>query len=492
MSTHKLVAWITFLAVFAMAARVSVDTDTWWHLRAGEWMLENGRILNVDQFSYTRSGEPWNYPGWLVEVPMYLIYRSLGPGGLNLWTASMVTLAFTFIWNTLSGGPFLRAFVVILAATVSGVYWAARPYLVTFTFTAITVWILEQQRPSEESPGKRFRRPAWWWLPFIMIVWVNSHGGFIAGFIIWGVYWLADSYALLRKVRQSGRPIMNSRIWETPLTLAGIGMLAAVSINPAGPAMLTYPLKTVGIGVLQEYIQEWQSPDFHSLSVQPFAWMLLLVIAAVGFSRRRLAFTDFALVSGFAYLGLLAGRNIALFALVAPMAITRHLEPLLAALRRRLGIRSAPPRPPKGFFRYLNAAILLVVLLAVGAKIALVYPESANESVFADTLPTRAVKYLISSEPPGRMFNSYNWGGYLIWALRDYPVFADGRTDLYDDEILEQWLAVARGEDGWQSVLENWGVRLVFIERDLPVASKLAAEGWQEVYRDDLAVVFRR
>ena len=107
MSTQRLVTWITFLAIFAMSARVSVDSDTWWHLRAGQWIIEQRAVPQTDPFSYTRLGQPWEYPGWLVEVPMIWIYQALGPGGLNLWTAVMVTLAFTFVWRTLTGGAFL-------------------------------------------------------------------------------------------------------------------------------------------------------------------------------------------------------------------------------------------------------------------------------------------------------------------------------------------------------------------------------------------------
>lgn len=82
MTIRRLVFWITLLAVFAMAARISIDTDTWWHLRAGQWIVENRQVPQVDPFSYTREGQSWQYPGWLVEVPMYGIYLTLGPGGL--------------------------------------------------------------------------------------------------------------------------------------------------------------------------------------------------------------------------------------------------------------------------------------------------------------------------------------------------------------------------------------------------------------------------
>ena len=83
LTIQRLVIAITFLAILAMAARVSVDTDTWWHLRAGQWIVEHRTILTSDPFSYTKAGASWQYPGWLFEVPMYLIYKTSGAGGLT-------------------------------------------------------------------------------------------------------------------------------------------------------------------------------------------------------------------------------------------------------------------------------------------------------------------------------------------------------------------------------------------------------------------------
>jgi hypothetical protein len=241
--------------------------------------------------------------------------------------------------------------------------------------------------------------------------------------------------------------------------------------------------------VLKDYIQEWQTPDFHLVSVQPFIVLLLLTLGAAGFSRKRMAFTDFALVSGFAYMGLLAGRNIALFALVAPMALTRHAAPTLEALGRRLGFRRDNPDGGK---RRVNLVILGLVLLAVGFKVAMVYPASVNEQSFRKGLPVEAVKYLRQARPPGRLFNAYNWGGYLLWALPEYPVFVDGRTDLYNDQVLEEWLRTVRAEEGWQEVLDRWGVRLVLLEPDMPLVNLLKERDWKLLYSDEVAVIYAR
>ncbi|NLG70515.1 MAG: hypothetical protein GX495_00530 [Chloroflexi bacterium] len=484
MSTRKLVVCITFLAVFAMAARISVDTDTWWHLRAGQWIVENRAIPRVDSFSHTRSGQPWEYPGWLVQAPLYLIYRWLGPGGLNLWTAAMVTLAFACIYPILHGGPFLRAFAVVLAAAASGVYWAARPYMVTFAAAAFFLLVLERWRRRMDTEPHDGHLGSLLLLPLVMLVWVNSHGGFAAGFLIWGAYLAGALFDGLR-----------IRCWSSvrPLALTGALLLAAASLNPSGPEMLAYPFKTVGITAVQEYIQEWQPPDLQARSVQPFIWLLLLTFGAVGFSRRRLLLTDFLLFAGFGYMALTAGRNIALFSLAAPLVLTRHADPLARALGQRWGYSGLSERPRTPFQGRLNLALLALLAAAGVLKLALVFPAEVNQEHFAETLPVEAVDFLRSQpHSSGKLFNSYNYGGYLVWALPEYPVFVDGRTDLYNDEIISQWLQVVRAEPGWQDVLDRWEIGVVLLEPDMPVVSELESSGWERAYADSLAVIYRR
>ena len=61
-----------------MAMRISIDTDTWWHLKTGEYILQNGEIPQTDIFSHTRLGESWRGAsvGWLMQTSLYLIYSN--------------------------------------------------------------------------------------------------------------------------------------------------------------------------------------------------------------------------------------------------------------------------------------------------------------------------------------------------------------------------------------------------------------------------------
>lgn len=198
---------------------------------------------------------------------------------------------------------------------------------------------------------------------------------------------------------------------------------------------------------MQGYIQEWQSPNFHDLAVQPFAWLIVVTLGIVGASHRRIALTDFLLYGGFVYMGLMAGRNIALFSLVAPLVIARHAEPLINELSTRLKIQLTISESSSQLNLVINWFILVIFGIIVFLKIIFVVPVSINQREFNKTLPVAATEYLKNHKPPGRLFNSYNWGGYLLYNLPDYPVFVDGRTDLYNDLIINEWLKVvqARG-----------------------------------------------
>jgi len=267
--------------------------------------------------------------------------------------------------------------------------------------------------------------------------------------------------------------------------------------------MLPYALQTVSIGPLQDYIQEWAAPNFHSLQLQPFIWLLLLTLAALGLSRRRADWIDLALLAAFAYMALLAVRNVALFALVAPPILTRHAASAIQDLARvpRLAwlgtlVSAAAPARPRRALALLNLLLLVLLLIAAGARIGLALVSLREPATWGRSLPLGAAAYLTRSELPGKMFNTYNWGGYLIWSLYpETPVFVDGRTDLYalNGRVLDDYVQIHLVRLGWQDLLASYGIGHAVTEREGPLGLMLAqTEGWELVYQDDLAVIYER
>jgi hypothetical protein len=137
---------------------------------------------------------------------------------------------------------------------------------------------------------------------------------------------------------------------------------------------------------------------------------------------------------------------------------------------------------------------LSLVLIAALIKISIPLTPSANFKAEQDNLPYEAVEFVQENRPPGPMFNSYNWGGYLIYKLwPDYPVYIDGRTDLYDDIFIRRYLNVMAAGDDWQQALDQDGIKLIFIERSSTLAKILRQDSaWSEIYQDEMAAIFSR
>ncbi|MBC7222790.1 MAG: hypothetical protein H5T59_00685 [Anaerolineae bacterium] len=483
LGTEGLVWGVVFLALFAMAARVPLSPDLWWHLAAGRAMAEGGQVLRADIFSHTVAGKPWTDVYWLAQLAMYGLYRLGGLSALMVATALTVVLAFVPLARVLRGNLFVRAFALTLAAVVSAVTWVPRPQLATFAFLSLTLWLLGHQRRDRASR-------AHWALVPLFALWANLHGGFPAGTILIACVLAGD--ALERALR-----------WATPetlpwrrmgdLALAGLAALGATCLNPHTYRVLLLPFQTVGMEVLRTLIQEWASPDFHRPEVLPFLVLLLATALAWGLSPRRPALRDLMGVSAFAYLALLAGRNISLAALVMAPTLAEHgtlaWERLRAAPRfanLRWPDAASPPRPA------LNAAVLGVLLVAAAGKAA--YVATVTEEAVRGTYPVDALAFIRAERPPREMFNPYQWGGFCIWALHpDYPVFVDGRTDLYDDPFLREYLQVAWAQPGWQAVLDRHNVRFALVEAGSLLDRWLEWEpGWEAAYRDSLAAVWVR
>jgi hypothetical protein len=323
-------------------------------------------------------------------------------------------------------------------------------------------------------------------------LWVNIHGGFAIAFILMVAYIFGEVGNQILGI-ESG--IGWKRIGR--LLLIVVVSFLLVPLNPNAFQMWAYPFQTVGIGVLQDFIAEWRSPNFHELHFHPFIWMLLAALTVLGLSKKRADFVDLTLVALFTYMTLLAARNIALFALVTAPVIVRYGTPVIADWKER--VLKQPPeaeRPQtetRPLFLLVNWLLLLFVIVAALIRISGPISAQANEAEQAENLPVAADNYLRENEPPGPLFNNYNWGGYIVWELPQYPVFVDGRTDLYGDELLREYLATIFVNSGWRETLDKYDINLVFVESAAPLARNLRLEpGWEEVYRDEMASILVR
>ncbi len=472
----RLVTLLVFLGVFAIALRTPADTDMYWHLRTGQYIVETRTIPVSDPFSWTMRGAPWTDVHWLSQVIMHTVYQLVGLSGLALGVSLLAVLAFVFIWKQLSGGVFIRAAIVLLAVTTASVNLTPRSQMATFVFVAVIGYLLFLYKWRQVD--------RLWLMPLVFVLWVNLHGGYIAGFLLLAAFIVGEAISNL--LHLTGDEIVS---WRRLGKLVVITLVsgAVLLINPYTTAALQLPFKTVNIGVLQTFIQEWASPDFHRVSQQPMVWMLLLTLIAIGFSGRRLDVTDALTLVVFATITFLAQRNLGLFALVCAPILSRHVNAIVE--RSRWGQRHLSRGSP-----IVNVVLLTVIVLAVVLRTLVSLGPTTQAQVAANALPVNAANWIAEHRPSGPLFNSYNWGGYLLWRLGPaYPVYVDGRTDVYDDEFLRNFLAIVLVSPDYALRLQETGARIVLIEAGSVLDNFLARQAeWREAYRDELAVLYLR
>lgn len=478
LTPRRLFTALLFIALVVMATREITDPDFWWHLRTGEYIVETATIPHADVFSLTNAGQPWVTHEWLTQVVFYLLFRLGSFPALIITFAAVIAAALAFVYARCPGKPYVAAAAVLLAALASAVTWGVRPQMVSLLFTSIYLWVLD----SADAQGKR--RRLWILIP-LMLLWVNMHSGYALGIAILSIYAFG---AAIHHIRQSGWRIPDRRSPLVSLAIVLVLCIAVVPLNPNGFTMFVYPFGTLFSGAMQTYIQEWFSPDFHSIQFQPFAWLLLATLGAISISGKRPSLVEILLLLGSAYAGLSSARNIPIFALVAAPLLADSLWSFIVE-RGWTGHVESRLRVTRGMVLVNWLLLAGLGLAAVSRIVMVVQNQPASEQT---RYPAAAVDYIISHQLTGPIYNAYGWGGYLIWRL--YPkqrVFIDGRADVYGDAFINRYLAAWRGDAGWQALLDQYKVNTILIERDAPLTSRLDQDAaWNRVYSDSLAAIY--
>jgi hypothetical protein len=452
--------------------------DFWWHARAGQWIVENGHVPDTDFFSFTRAGEPYAFGmWWLMEVVLYLLLRA---GGLPLVIfahAVVITIAYGLLFvvsRRAAGGDLRWAAVTTFAAAAVGFdNWNVRPQTISILFFALTLYLVERDR----EPGSA--RALWWLLP-VFALWANSHGGYVLGLALLGTHLFACLLAWLR----------GQRPFPTHATLVTLLSTAAVLLVPLVLGLGAHGLTIFQHPVVRQLTVEWMPPTIQTRSGALFFGLAIALVALLLVSRYRPTPGEGLRLLLFGVLALMARRNTIWFAFVAAPTMA-------ASLRCWLGTRG-PAEEATARRRPINLGIalmagLLALLSLPWFRPYLSLPEERRAYVSAET-PVEAVAYL-SSLSPGRVFHSDAFGSYMIWAVREVPVFIDTRIAHYPPAQWQDYLALSQARYDWQAILERYEVDTLLLEREKQeplIEAATAAPGWERLYEDEQAVLFQQ
>ena len=456
------------------------DGDTGYHIRVGEYILENFTVPRQDIFSQIVPPLPWVAHEWLSEVLMAVVHSFAGLTGTVLFFSFLIALTYFLLFiSAKSDNSNLVVVVgtVLLVIVSSSIHWLARPHVFSLVFTVTWYAILNNY----QYRGKNHL----WLLPLLMLVWVNLHGGFVIGFMILGIYLFGNLISVVFSADHD-RHLCKQKCKK--LLLVAAASLGLSLLNPQGYSIIFFPFDTVSNKFVMNNVLEFLSPNFHGRL--PYKYLLLLAIGVISVSKKRLDVIQFILLLLFVYMSLYSARYIPLFAIIVTPILVKQLNGLIQSdskaaqfLQERSRHLELADASAKGHIWPIAAVSFVCVLTAT----------DGGQFKFSDSkLPVAAVEFLKKETIKGNMFNNDEFGDYLIYAAwPKYKVFFDGRSDMYGEKWGTQYLKVVNLRPGWEQVIEKHNMTWIFCHAASSLSAILLEKNeWQLIYADKLAHIF--
>ena len=500
-----IIAFLVFSYAFLLAIKPLSDPDLFWHIKSGQWIVENRSLPARDPFSFTTPAPLTKSillglrSQWLGQVIFYLVYKVGGLAGLSVFRATLIVCPFLLLYLlfvrrgahplsalAITGAPL---FIIILNLA----YTYERPQAFSFLFAALLLLVLDKLRAGPAVSHYFF-------LAVLMALWSNMHGGFILGdaLIIAFAAGLVFNFVIYRN---------RDGLKTIPVLASGI---AASFLNP-GSYKLAYnylsgflPSFSSSTGISAAYtsnIFEYRSLWFFynnlhiTYPLYVFAFILAAtIVLAVKYIRHSIDFPELFTAALLIVFGVHYARGAA-FALTA--------MPLFMLPDAR---RSSEKKPVSGNFSFLAPSAGSVIIIALVFFTVLKNPSGLKPLDIKDgwvsgTYPEGAVEFIVKNNVRGPMFNKLEWGGYLLWKMPGgYKDFIDGR--LVDTRTVWAYLAVIGAKDNWSGILDSFGVNSILTEvvfepaeEVVPLVQAIIGEGknhpeWKLVYLDGNTALF--
>lgn len=442
------------------------DPDIWWHLRTGEWIAQHHAIPRVDVFSAPNAGKPWQCYSWLFELLSFGLFHRLGLVGIVAYSVGMmvaITCALCHLVRRIQADVAVVVLLVFSSCFAMGHLYSPRPWLFTILFFILELDILMQVRRTG-----RVREMLW--LPVIFALWSNIHIQFIDGLVVLGL-------ALIEPLAASRGIGLKTRLGIVPAATAFAASILATLANPYGWHIyhVAYDLASQA-GVLDKIVELKAIPfrDMTDWSVLALAFGTTVVLAR----QRSFRTFDSALLAFGICVGFRSQRDVWVLA-VGAVAI------LASAVPQRANTK--PIQLPR--FGQILAATAAALLVLAGFR-TMHITNAALQTQVEKNYPAKAVAAIQANHYAGPLYNNFNWGGYLIWALR-MPVSIDGRAAFYGDQAIDRSVATWGAEPDWKSDPLLKKAKLVIAPPKAALTQALKTDpSYRLVYEDTVGTVF--
>lgn len=539
---------VLFAVVLAGGVALSLnvaDPDLWGHVQYGRDALANG-LATTTTYSYIAQGYPWVNHEILAELALAVGYDSLGSSGLMVIKVGLgmgVIALMVRRARQQNVGLLATAAVSLLVAVCLANHWTLRPQLISYVSFALLLsllawcfegwegtwqlsWPFAKATPKtevaqasalpngENESAETVEKPALiysidrikflWLVPILMILWTNSHGGFLAGYCVFVAY-----------LGLRGVEVFLKNGWEATGLLKRFAMFAAVAglatfINPYGLEFHRWLF--ADLVVPRPEIVEWRAPGLFEAQSIPFMLLAGMWIATLVFSKRTRDFTQLVILTLILWQSLTHLRHIAFFAIALGFWLPPHLDSLLA----RFKISTPGESPAESLSpQYLRVSWLGLAGAWIVCCLQLVF-QCWEVKVERGSYPVSAVAYLAEQKFDGKLLCTFNWAQYALAALAPHEpgekgllVHVDGRCRTsYSQQMLDEHFDFVMGSVGPDMryrgpenkfdpklALQRGNPDLALISRlQTPSVEVMKSEGsaWVLLYQDELAQVWGR
>jgi hypothetical protein len=476
------VSFIAFLIAHSLVATfgstsVLRDPDTLWHIRTGNWILENGTVPKIDIFSHTVYGQFWIANDWLADVIFALAFNFGGWRGVVELTALGVGIITAIICHYLTRILRFSAAIGLTAITVALIspHYLARPLMFSYSIMLIWVIILLERYERDNTPPIL--------LVPLMALWANVHGGFTIGLVFLYVYAV---YACYRHVVMHRFERLRQELFLVLVVTVG------ALITPYGIHSVLITPKALSMKFALDHITEWRSPDFKTTEVRYYLLYMIAIFSIVMAYGVRLRGPRLPIFMLMMYLGCSYLRGLIQFVLLVPIILARPVAARVWYLRAQSFSQTGAADPVLQFLcKHLvavPAACFAVAVVTTVTAWSVTEPRPTGS-----TAPQAAIEYVKEAKIGGNVFNSYDFGGYLIFS--GIPTAVDGRMQPFGDTFLRRYsnaIDVIDVTDAFQ-LLDEYHIGWAILQPNEALGKELGrSRAWKKVYTDEYAVVFVR
>ncbi|UCH44051.1 MAG: tetratricopeptide repeat protein [Nitrospiraceae bacterium] len=484
-------------SVFFLSIIQIEDTDIWTHLSFGKWIWEHGAHPTVEPFLDT--GVTGIYLNWLFGILYYLAYLGSGIPGVILLMALSVTGTFMILLAD-SLKPYkntvISVIILIFAVFFMRHRFVVRPDTFLMLFLSFSIFSLN----AYVSDGRKYIYA----LPFTHMFWANSHTSIIL-MVIPFMSFLAGGF-LQQRLDKKGLHFLYTPSYAQMKTIGLFFILSFLAslVSPYFISQYTIAFQLVQSDWWTQEIGELLKPTWannkqaYIIAAVTLSSFVLQWFAAYRSGKNEqnkyASLVHLMLLAPFMYLSFTAVRFTFFLGFIGLPVLSRNLSGLFVNVEWM-----------QAFLKKKSVAIIVGVVILAVSVLALKEIEPFREprkhfglGISYQYFPEDALAYMDKKGITGKIYNLFQWGGYITW--RDFPVrkpLIDGRGFL-DEKLMEtitsahnypDLLDELEAEHGFESVLINYvddGAGTLDYDTD----RIMRHPDWALVYWDDFAMVY--